>query len=107
MSVNKYQQNDCFDSLYIIELIYEYYKNNNLLDKHQLPFSWLNKYFKKINNKEQFFNLIKEFFQTIKLDIITNGNIYKFKHKMFFNLILNSKSYKSFRVKYFLVKLLG
>ena len=107
MSVNKYQQNDCFDSLYIIKLIYEYYKNNNLLDKHQIPFSWLNKYFKKINNKEQFFNLIKEFFQTIKLDIITNGNIYKFKYKMFFNLILNSKSYKSFKIKYFFVKLLG
>lgn len=107
MSVNKYNKNDCFDSLYIIELLYKYYKENNILDKCSIPFGWLNKYFKKMNNKNEFFVLVKKFFGNIKNDILKNKNIYNKKDINFFYCILNSNNYYYFKFKYFLSRIFG
>ena len=100
MSLNKYRKNDCFDSIHIINLIYLYYKNNGLLGKHAVPFSWLNKYFKKINNKKEFFATIKKYFQEMKHDILENKKIYKKRDMAFFNSILNSNNYIWFKIRY-------
>lgn len=105
MSVNKYNKNDCFDSLYIIELLYKYYKENNILDKCSIPFSWLNKYFKKMNNKNKFFQLIREKFMLMQDDIVNNKNVYPKKDINFFYCILKNKKYALFRVLYFLLNL--
>ena len=107
MSVNKYNKNDCFDSLHIIELLYKYYEENNILDKCSIPFGWLNKYFKKMNNKNEFFVLVKKFFGNIKNDILKNKNIYNKKDINFFYCILNSNNYYYFKFKYFLSRIFG
>ena len=105
MSVNKYNKNDCFDSLYIIELLYKYYKKNNILNKHPIPFSWLNKYFKKMNNKNKFFHLIREKFMLMQDDVVNNKNVYSKKDINFFYCILKNKKYALFRILYFLLNL--
>ena len=105
MSVNKYNKNDCFDSLYIIELLYKYYKENNILNKHPIPFSWLNKYFKKMNNKNKFFQLIREKFMLMQDDVANNKNIYSKRDLIFFSCILKNKKYTLFRILYFLLNL--
>lgn len=105
MSVNKYNKNDCFDSLYIIELLYKYYKENNILNKHPIPFGWLNKYFKKMNNKNKFFQLIREKFMLMQDDVVNNKNIYSKRDLIFFSCILKNKKYALFRILYFLLNL--
>lgn len=100
MSINKYNNNNCFDSIRIINLIYKNYKDSDLLDKHAIPFSWLNKYFKKICDKKNFFNTIKDNFKMMKIDIIKNKKIYKKKDLLFFKTVLNSKNYFLFKIKY-------
>ena len=107
MNLNKYKKNDCFDSIYIINLIYLYYKENDLLGKHSIPFSWLNKYFKKIHNKEKFFATIQDVFKKMNHDILINKNIYKKRDILFFNCILNSKNYMMFRIKYKIATILS
>lgn len=102
---NKYNKNNCYDAIYIIELIYNYYKSNNLLNKHSIPFKWINKYFNKINNKKEFFFLIKEKFNLMKNEVLNNKNIYNKKDINFFYCILNSKSYYVFNFKYILSKI--
>ena len=107
MSVNKYNKNDCFDSLYIIELIYKYYKENNVLNKYSIPFSWLNKYFKKMNNKNKFFQLIREKFMLMQDDVVDNKNVYSKRDLIFFSCILNSNNYYYFKFKYLLSRIFG
>ena len=101
MSLNKYKKNDCFDSIYIIKLIYLYYKNNCLLDTYSIPFNWLDKHFKKIREKNKFFLKTKSLFKRIKEDILKNEKVYKKKDLLFFKCVLNSKNYLMFRIKYF------
>lgn len=101
----KYQKNNCYDSLFIIELLYNYYKENNLLDKYNIPFHWLNKFFHKVINKKEFFLLIKEKFNFMKNEKLINFNNYGIKDKYFFNSIIDTNNYYLFRMKYFLVKI--
>ena len=107
MNLNKYKKNDCFDSIYIINLIYSYYKENKLLDKHAIPFSWLNKYFKKICDKNKFFTIIQDTFKKISYDTLINKSIYKKRDLLFFDCVLNSNSYTVFKIKYRIVTALA
>ncbi len=105
MSLNKYKKNDCFDSIYIIELIYLYYKNNYLLGTYSIPFNWLNKHFKKICEKNKFFLKTKNLFKKIREDILRNGKVYKKIDLLFFKCVLSSESYLMFRIKYIALRI--
>lgn len=105
MSLNKYKKNDCFDSIYIIELIYLYYKNNCLLNTYSIPFNWLNKHFKKIREKNEFFLKTKSLFREISEDILKNEKVYKKIDFLFFKCVLSSESYLIFKIKYSILKI--
>ena len=84
---------------------YNYSKENNILNKHPIPFGWLNKYFKKMNNKNKFFQLIREKFMLMQDDVVNNKNIYSKRDLIFFSCILKNKKYALFRILYFLLNL--
>ncbi len=105
MSLNKYKKNDCFDSIYIIELIYLYYKNSYLLNTYSVPFNWLNKHFKKIRGKGEFFLKIKNSLEKMKKDVLSNKKIYRKIDLLFFKCILDSKNYLIFRIKYSILRI--
>lgn len=102
----KYQINNCYDSLYIIELIYNNYKENNLLDKFIIPFYWLNKFFNQIANKKEFFFLIKEKFNIIQNENLININDYNIRDKFFYKYILSTNNYYLFKIKFLYRKIL-
>lgn len=91
-------KNNQKDSIYIIESIYKYYKDNNLLDKYNVPFKWLYKFFRRQQNKQEFFIEVKKLLNSIKEDI--NIDNYNKKNKIFFKAVLSSNSYFIFKIKY-------
>ncbi len=91
-------KNNQKDSIYIIESIYKYYKDNNLLDKYNVPFKWLYKFFRRQQNKQEFFIEVKNLLNSIKEDI--NIDDYNKKNKIFFKAVLSSNSYFIFKIKY-------
>lgn len=101
-----YKKNQMDDAVFIVEKLYEYYKNNNLLDKYSIPFKWINKFFKKQNNKNRFFTLVKSVFLKMGEDVAKNKNIYNKKDLNTFNFIINSKNYLSYKIKSFFVKII-
>ena len=97
-------KNNQKDSLYIIEKIYNYYKENNLLDKYNVPFKWLYKFFRRQKNKSEFFIEVKTFISNIKDNIDIDD--YDKKNKIFFKCVLSSNNYYLFKIKYLLGKIL-
>lgn len=97
--IHKYKEkSDQLDSIYIIKYIYNFYKENNLLDKFTIPFAWVKKFFKRQNDKQKYFDLLRGELLVIKNDI--NRNIYNKKDLIFFDTVLMFKKYIFFRVIY-------
>lgn len=89
-----------FDSINAIKYIYDFYKKNNLLDRYTIPFAWLKKFFKRQDNKNKYFAILKSELLQMKEDILQNKNIYNKKDWVFFDSVLNSKNYLMFKVLY-------
>lgn len=97
-------KNNQKDSIYIIENIYKYYKENDLLDKYNVPFKWLYKFFRRQENKYEFFIEVKKLLNNIKDDI--NISNYDEKNKIFFKSVLSSSNYLFFKIKYFIGRII-
>ena len=97
-------KNDQKDSLYIIENIYKYYKENNLLNDYEVPFKWLYKFFRRQKHKNTFFKNVKNFISEINYSL--NIDKYSKKNRLFVKFVLNSNNYYSFKIKYLLGKIL-
>lgn len=97
--IHKYKEkSDQLDSIYIIKYIYNFYKENNLLNKFTIPFAWVKKFFKRQNDKQKYFDLLRDELLAMKNDI--NRNIYNKKDLIFFDTVLMFKKYVFFRVIY-------
>lgn len=94
-----------FDMLFITKLIFEYYKENNLLDKYNLNITLIKRNLFINKNKNELFKLVKNFFIQIKKDVEKHKNLYLKKNLLFFYCILSSKNYYLFKLKYFLSKI--
>lgn len=89
-----------FDIIKIIELIYDYYKRNDLLKKWTIPFFYMPKYMINIHqNKSEFYLKLKEFFLEIKDSINAHKNLYTDLELTFFYEVIDSLSYEDYKVK--------
>jgi glycosyltransferase involved in cell wall biosynthesis len=90
-----------FDWLSILERIYEYYRNNKLLD-FKIPFYLLSGIVMLNDNKEneKAFKKLRGLFLNMKNDIIRNKIIYNQFEMLFFNSVVNHGDMKDFYVNY-------
>jgi glycosyltransferase involved in cell wall biosynthesis len=101
----KKQTSDLFDPLFMIVKLYQYYKENNLLNKYKIPFSWLNKFFLRQKNKNKFFREVRRNLLLMKDDIDKNRDLYNRKNLLFFDCVINSGHYAFFRIKYLFLRI--
>jgi glycosyltransferase involved in cell wall biosynthesis len=85
------------DSIHVVEKIYEYYKNNALLDQYNIPFFYLLKYCLNRNiDRNTYFQQLQLFYCRIKEDVFSNNHLYTKFELDFFNDVLRYDSYKTF-----------
>ena len=100
-----HKRKNVFDSLNIIKLIYEYYRDNGFLASYALNFSLVKRNCFTHTDKLEFFKLIKEFFLSISDYMDKYKYLYPRKHLIFFYCVLNSNNYYIFKIKYILSKI--
>ena len=105
MNSSKYNKNDCYDSIYIIKELHEYYRENNLLIKHSLPLKWLYKFFKNQKDKQKFFTKVREILLQSKYDIMKHKKNYDKQNMIFLKSVLNNEKYSSFKIEYIIRKI--
>lgn len=105
MNSSRYNKNDCYDSIYIMKELHEYYRENNLLNKHPLPLKWLYKFFKNQNNKQKFFNEVRKILLQSKYDILKHKKIYDKSDMNFLKSVLNNEKYNLFKIEYIIRKI--
>lgn len=86
-----------FDIIKIVELIYEKYKKDNKLSVWSVPFFYLPKYMLYCHeNKEKFFDALRDLFLFMQKDIIANRKLYSGIEMDFFCRVVDCQNYKKF-----------
>jgi len=87
-----------FDIIEITDLIYKYYKNNNLIDKWSIPFFYMPKYMLNIHgNKQEFFFRLKKLFIKMESDVFNNESLYSDLELDFFKNLISKENYNDFK----------
>ncbi|MDR0423351.1 MAG: hypothetical protein LBH46_02050, partial [Rickettsiales bacterium] len=91
---------DNYDSIIVLEELYKYYKDNNLLDKFDVPLSWdypihlLEKHI----NKNELFNRYRNFFISCKDDVLSRRHIFSEDRLRIFYDVLSKDNYLEWKM---------
>jgi glycosyltransferase involved in cell wall biosynthesis len=86
-----------YDAIIVTEMIYDYYKNNNLLDKYSIPFFYLPKYcLNRHIDKDGFFRRLKTFYSRIVKDVDAKAHLYADFELDFLHHIIDHESYEQY-----------
>jgi glycosyltransferase involved in cell wall biosynthesis len=88
-----------YDIIQIYDMIFEYFKDNNFLDRCKLNFFELSYYINLFTDKNYGFNKVKKLFLKISNDIILRSFLYYEKDLAFFDRVVTSDSYDDFQEK--------
>ena len=86
-----------YDSITVVDMVYEYYKANDRLKTWSVPFFYLPKYcLNRHLHKEEYFLRLKDFYAKIEKDIISNNNLYSSLEIKFLREIIDNGTYETF-----------
>ncbi len=82
-----------FDSIKVVECVYDYYKKHNLLSVFSVPFFYLHQYsYNHHAHKEEYIKLLKAFYEKIEPDVMENKNLYSDLELDFFTRVLAAEA---------------
>ncbi len=87
-----------FDIIQNLKLIYKKYKTFNKISEWSIPFFYMPKYMlNRHENKQEFYVKLRDFFEEIKEDVLSNQSLYSKMELDFFNDVLNKKDYQEYK----------